>query len=86
MKLEEYIKKNKLTIKEFAEISLLTPACVHHVISGRRKNIALLTALCIQLGSNNQVKLVDLIGYDRLRILGNKIQKNIDKNMEKKNG
>jgi predicted transcriptional regulator len=91
MNLKTYLNKNKITIVDFAKIALLTPGCIHHLISGRRKNIALLTAVCVQMASNNEVKIVDLLGYERVRLLGSKIQKNIDKRenelvKEKKNG
>lgn len=84
MQLEQYLKKNKISINSFARKADLTPACIHHIVNKNRTNIALYTAICIQLASENEVNFVDLIGYERIRMLGNKIQKNLDRS--KKDG
>jgi hypothetical protein len=78
MQLESYLKKKKMSIYKFSKLAGLTPSCIHHIITGKRTNINLYTAICIQLASSNEVQIVDLIGYEKLRFLGSKIQTNLD--------
>ena len=79
MNIKEFLKEYQISMSDLAKISGLSKACIHNLVTGKRTYIAADTAVRIQLATENEVKVCDLLGHYYTRVVARDIDKRLEK-------
>ena len=78
MLLHQFLENYQISLSELAKISGLSKATIHNVATGKRLNILAETAVRIQLATENEVKVAELLGHEYTRVIAKEIDKRLD--------